>query len=749
MQKHTDNRSESVSAPVDHTSLRDDDLMTPVFSLAGVITKVRAPVVRLRQWWSSRLPNWQQMISPPKVMRSVQLGLISSLLSLAVLTWYSAQETREAAARVQLTSDLVMHSQRLAKAAPNAIQGHADAFAQLSQSRSALEQGWQLLHRGGTWRGMTIPPAEPSVDIQLAALKTLWAPSAQSASRLLELESALTGFRTTLAALNKLDPVLLELAEQVANAAAQTGAGPREIAAASQLVMLTQRLGKSANEFLTPEGINQNTAFLMARDANTFSDIVTSLLEGNAMLRLSSLTNPDARSRLMTLQQTFVAYREALDPILNHLASFIAAKEGERQIFNDNEALRARFEALQQSFEYEVAGDSRMGLALWGAGSTSVLCAVLIGFLAVNNNRRRAEAADDQRLAAECERRKAIEEEQAAQQLNRQTQAAILQLMNELRRVADGDLTVRATVSEEVTGAIADSVNYTLEELCVLLNRARQTAQNVQQSSRAAQQISEELLSLTAQQAEHIRHTGETVLRLTGQIHQVAHAASESADVAQASVSAARRGEETVRSAVENMHQLRMQIQETAKRIKRLGESSLEIGDITELISGITEQTQVLALNAAIQAAAAGESGRGFAVVAEEVQRLAERCAESVRQIGALIKIIQEDAQEAVSAMERSTQGVVNGGRLADDAGAALADIARVSGHLAALIQGISASATEQSTLANSVASHIRNILALTEHTQHGTQQTAQAIQSLDEVAEDLNRAMARFTVTV
>jgi twitching motility protein PilJ len=195
------------------------------------------------------------------------------------------------------------------------------------------------------------------------------------------------------------------------------------------------------------------------------------------------------------------------------------------------------------------------------------------------------------------------------------------------------------------------------------------------------------------------------------------------------------------------MHEIREQIQDTSKRIKRLGESSQEIGEITELISDITEQTNVLALNAAIQAASAGEAGRGFSVVAEEVQRLAERSAEAAKQIGALVRTIQTDTHDAVAAMEKSTQGVVEGARLSDAAGAALNDISQVSNRLAELISGISMATGHQATSANGVAQNIQHILTVTEQTQDGTQQTAQSIHKLSVLAQELKNSVARFRI--
>lgn len=319
--------------------------------------------------------------------------------------------------------------------------------------------------------------------------------------------------------------------------------------------------------------------------------------------------------------------------------------------------------------------------------------------------------------------------------------------MNELQEVADGDLTVQATVSEDITGAIADSVNYTVEELRELVVRVIKTSEQVARASNGAQQVSTELLGAAERQSREIQDASSTTMRLAGLITDVSRSALESADVARQSVAAAEQGATAVQNAIRGMQEIREQIQETSKRIKRLGESSQEIGEITELISDITEQTNVLALNAAIQAASAGEAGRGFSVVAEEVQRLAERSGEAAKQIGALVRTIQTDTHDAVAAMEKSTQGVVEGARLSDAAGAALADISRVSNRLGELIGDMSHATDRQATQATGVADKMQEILSVTEHAQQGTRQTAQSIHELATLAQELKDSVSRFRV--
>jgi twitching motility protein PilJ len=319
--------------------------------------------------------------------------------------------------------------------------------------------------------------------------------------------------------------------------------------------------------------------------------------------------------------------------------------------------------------------------------------------------------------------------------------------MNELQSVAEGDLTQEATVTEDITGAIADSVNYTVEELRQLVDQVHQTARRVTQTTAQVDDTSTQLLAASTEQLREIRETGQSMLDMAGRINRVAGQAQESAQVARLSLQAAESGLVAVRNAMGGMNTIRDHIQETSKRIKRLGESSQEIGEITELISDITEQTHVLALNAAIQAAAAGEAGRGFSVVAEEVQRLAERSADATRQIAALVKTIQTDTQDAVAAMERSTEGVVAGARLSDSAGAALTQIDQVSRRLADLIEQISSAAVREAEAANGVAGDIQHIFTVTEQTGEGTRSTALQVRELSRIADELRQSVERFKI--
>jgi twitching motility protein PilJ len=225
----------------------------------------------------------------------------------------------------------------------------------------------------------------------------------------------------------------------------------------------------------------------------------------------------------------------------------------------------------------------------------------------------------------------------------------------------------------------------------------------------------------------------------------MAEESTKSAEIAQQSVDIAAAGGSTVRRTISGMDNIREQIQETSKRIKRLGESSQEIGNIVELIEDIADQTNILALNAAMQAAMAGESGRGFAVVADEVQRLAERSANATKQIDALVKTIQADTNEAVSSMESSTSEVVSGAKLAEDAGEALQRIEQVSQEIAGVTQTMAARLQQQSQEAGSIDETMSVVQGITSQTSEGTEQTTQSIETLAQMAEQLRQTVARF----
>lgn len=432
-------------------------------------------------------------------------------------------------------------------------------------------------------------------------------------------------------------------------------------------------------------------------------------------LQAAAMLSQDAASaRLTELEQAWAKLREQLSAG----ASPALASGSDTVVLKSQQAWLA----------YQAQGMTGWWLALSVvAGLIALGLLVLIGYRQVQSARSRFEDIESTNLS---------------------NQEAILNLLDEMGDLADGDLTVKAEVAENITGAIADSINYTIDSLRDLVAEINRATEQVNQATAQAQNTSDSLLSAAELQSQQITETSEAVNHMTQSMLQVSSNAEEASAVARRSLDVATQGSQAVQNTIVGMNEIRTQIQETSKRIKRLGESSQEISEIVDLISDITEQTNILALNAAIQAASAGEAGRGFTVVAEEVQRLAERSSEATKQISAIVKTIQTDTNGAVSAMEKSTEGVVEGARLSDAAGQALGEIENVTNNLARLIEGISTATEAQTQAATTVSLNMQQIQSITSQTSDGTRETANSIGQLTSLAEELRASVAGFKLS-
>jgi twitching motility protein PilJ len=663
------------------------------------------------------------------------LGVIFAVLfaAAAVIVFIDNRAATFGTVYVSTSAQMRMLTQRIAKAAQTGLIGSPEAFKQLQQSRQEFITALKLLTEGGQAGDVSLPPTSDAVRPSLDALTKQWEKTDRSVQLVLEQSKNLIGLGNAVRQINNNNPILLDLAEQIQALKLQAQAPAREISLSGQLVMLTQRLAKNANSMLGADVIDPEVAFLMGKDTTTFRDLLQGMTKGSDVLRISATKDPEQLAKLADLDKANQEFQSAVASILGNLQALVNAKQAGRRVVDDSEPLLAAAQKLGDAYEQELGGRTTNFIQLTVVILSGILVIGLLIMVYLGDTRRRAEEAERQR--AEIER------------TNRANQDAILRLMNEMGNLAEGDLTVKATVTEEITGAIADSVNFTIDELRGLVGRINTTAAQVTNATEAAQKTSAQLLAAAEKQSVEIRETSASVLNMARAMSDMSSSASQSATVARQSLAAAQKGTQAVQNSISGMNEIREQIQETSKRIKRLGESSQEIGEIVELISDITEQTNVLALNAAIQAASAGEAGRGFTVVAEEVQRLAERSAEATKQIGAIVKTIQTDTQDAVSAMEKSTQGVVEGARLSDAAGQALSEIGTVSQHLSQLIEGITATTQQQAKAASTVATSMQDILNITQQTTEGTKRTAVSIGQLAELAKELKGSVAGFKI--
>ncbi len=654
------------------------------------------------------------------------LGITAGLL-LALTAFMVFEDTTlrtRNATYVTIASQMQYHTQRLAKAAGVAARGQQTAFAQVQDSRDEFAAYLKILQDGGFAFDVNVPSAASNDELKsrLEDLAQRWPESSQAATSILTAQRDLVSLAQNIAQIRVGSEEMATLAQELTGLMTQSGSIPAQVLRANRLTFLAERLGRGSAEILGSETIDPEVPFLIGKDTNDLRELVRALETGSDTLGVTALRETETRTKLAELKKQFVDFEKNVGPILRELQKLVTARQAGAKLISGSEQLQSAVGRLQEAIQAEKPVATIFATIIFGALLVLVLILMAVVFL-----------ADSRRQATEAERE------------NKRNQEAILRLLNEMGDLADGDLTIRAQVTEDITGAIADSMNYTIDELRTLVAGVNNAAIQVTQKTEHAQSISAELLGAAERQSKEIEETTAQVLQVSRSISEVSSTAEEGARVAQRSLAAADKGRTAVENSISGMNDIREQIQETSKRIKRLGESSQEIGEIVELISDITEQTNVLALNAAIQAASAGEAGRGFSVVAEEVQRLAERSGEATKQIGAIVKTIQADTQDAVAAMEKSTTGVVEGAKLSDAAGQALSEIDFVTKNLAQLIHTISSATQTQASATNKVAQNMQDILEITRQTTRGTQQAAGSIRDLATVAQELKSSVSGF----
>jgi twitching motility protein PilJ len=673
----------------------------------------------------AKMPRKVPFVGGLPIVRQFQvLGilLVTFLVIAALIMNLDSRTASQATASTATATEMQMLSQRLARGASLASQGQAAAFGVVKNSRERFKTDLDALVKGGTVKGVALDAVQDdALNALLRDIKTRWERVDANLERLMDNQQSLTDLAKGLTAITQGVNRVVEVSQQVGS----SGAGAREVEGATQLAALAQRIAKNAVALVSSADADPEIAAVLGKDAVTFRDVQNGLARAVDAPRPAGGRSEDPRSTLGELTKRAGAFDAGVAAFSQNMGRLVSAKLAARSINNDAEGLLN--ESTQLAEIYEGGGKSRVPLWVAIIFTVFALCTLLLlgkVFL------------DDARVHA-------FESEEE----NKRNQEAILRLLNEMGNLADGDLTVQASVTEDVTGAIADSINFTIEELRTLVRGINSATDQVTKATQDAQAISNRLFEASQRQNKEIHQASASVLQMTQSINEVSHSAGQSAKVAQQSLSAAEKGTQSVQNQIAGMNEIRAQIQDTSKRIKRLGESSLEIGEIVELISDLTEQTNILALNAAIQAASAGEAGRGFTVVAEEVQRLAERSGEATKEIEAIVKTIQADTQDAVAAMEKSTVGVVEGTKLSDTAGQALEEIGRVSRELAELIDGISQQTQKQSVSVTDVTRGMQGILQITEETTEGTKQTNVSIAQLTRLAAELRSSVAGFKV--
>ncbi len=622
---------------------------------------------------------------------------------------------------LQLIADLRVGLGQVTTQSRDASNGSEPAFDSLQANLNQMTETWNRLRNNDA-------STRANLATEMAAFDSIFNRVRDNSNKILESKENITFLYEVAGTLRQSLPTLQAEHNIVREILQENNAPQNQIVTAGDQIFRLERILRNVDRMLDSgnETESMNSADQFNLDASLFGRYLEGLKESDVTLGITRVTDPEAVQSLEEITAQFDFVNSSVREIFETRQSLFDAGQSSEALLDDSPLLLNAMNTLAAGIDGQADTRQPNPITIIALAVLAALCLAWVGIQVYQGTRSRlVDTANT----------------------NERNQNAILRLLDELADLADGDLTTTATVTEDFTGAIADSINYTIDQLRILVSRINETAVNVARASQDSQQTALHLAEASEHQAQEIAGASAAVNEMAVTIDQVSANAAESAAVAERSVSIANNGAKVVQNTIHGMDTIREQIQDTSKRIKRLGESSQEIGDIVSLINDIADQTNILALNAAIQASMAGDAGRGFAVVADEVQRLAERSAAATKQIEALVKTIQNDTNEAVISMEQTTAEVVRGARLAQDAGVALEEIENVSSSLAELINNISNAARQQASSAGHISNTMNVIQEITSQTSAGTSATADSIGNLADMASDLRESVAGFTL--
>ncbi len=686
------------------------------------ITTIRTnlPVITLaeKKNASKRLP----FINNSWILGSVVAVFILFLLITLVSSVHYAKHTTT---RSALMSQLYIQHVQLPQTMEQVLSGNATAFSQLHEHHYQLNQYTTLLVQGGLFRHEKIIPMNdhPVLDEYYQQ----WRIEAKKLGLVLSHKDSLTTLANSMRIIGVTHNQLTRRIEELINRMIEIGNLSNEIKTIESIKIHARNVARNIKNIFPNDLMVSDVTAQLAQDHAQISTFMHILSQGSNGLGSASDRDETIQDLISHVYALMRKFDDHLNNVENKIASAMAIQSIAHQIIDSNETMIDRIKALDHEIQEQ---------ALHTSSLLDMLIYILsAGFIATTV------------LFARSLRLHLRKQEIVSQNEVETAQKAIQTLLNDMKKIADGDLTVRTDITHHVTGAIADAINCTIEELHTLVEQVNQASALVVKASNQAQHVSSELLSAAQHQTTKIEETTFAVLGMTESITEVSDMATESACVAKQSLATAEKGTLAVRESIAGMNEIRSYIQDTSKRIKRLGESSQEIGEIVALITDITEQTNVLALNAALQATAAGEAGHGFMVIAQEVQRLAERSTEASKQISDLIVTIQGDTQDAIAAMERSTLGVTQGAKRSDAAGRALEEIEEVSKQLAELVTSIFDTTNMQTRAAHQVVANMEDILHITRQNTEGTRQTTASVKQITGFASELKASVSNFKV--
>jgi len=609
------------------------------------------------------------------------------------------------------TAQMRTQAQQIDSSARMAVDGNVEAFAALGSARDGFTR---ILRKLVNDQDATSSSGD-LLSAELSGLTRAWSLSDKAIETLVAQSENVKLTAQVTRDISSILPDLHARLDGSIESLLAAKASAEQVGRVQRLALLAERIDRNVQRVL--KGASQASVDQLAADSEWFEQTLAQLVDGG-------VKDVAAKASLENARSLYEGVANGVAEVKAVATDLMQIRDAEQTLYANAGALGSAISAVADKINN---ADTERAIGIRSAailGAAMLISLLMVALQISINARRRLEITN---------------------QANERNQQAILRLLDELAGLADGDLTTTATVTEDFTGAIADAINYTIDQLRVLVSSINETSKNVSAAADDAQATALHLADAAEHQAQEITGASSAISEIAMSIDQVSSNAAESASVAERSVELANTGSQVVQNTIGGMDTIREQIQETSKRIKRLGESSQEIGDIVSLINDIADQTNILALNAAIQASMAGDAGRGFAVVADEVQRLAERSGAATRQIEALVKTIQSDTHEAVSSMEQTTLEVVRGAKLAEDAGVALEEIDSTSRSLAELIQNISNAARQQASSAGHISNTMNIIQEITSQTSAGTTATAQSIGKLASITNELRNSVDGF----
>lgn len=696
----------------------------PKFRLATSIAEIRTNLPVLALPVKKNVPKHISILSNSRILGII---LIFFMFFLSVSMIISGQQTKRNMTQSALISQLQIHHLWLSTTIQQALSGDATAFTQLQRNQQQLNQTLTLLSLGGIYRDEKIAPiSKQPLSLNLEAYHNNWQPETKKIDLILSHKESLLKLGSSMRAISITQSQLARRIDELINRMKEIGNFSQQMRTMEVIRMQVRNIARNIRTIFPNELPLAEITTQLVQDRAQLSVIIQSLSQGDNGLGSASDKDETIQDLLSHIHLLLRRFDDHMHVVQMEIPLAIAAQLASHQIADKNEVMLDMIKELDHQMHEQSTHTAFLLNSLIYMLSAGL---VIVSILFIRSLRPNASAS-----------RQELNEIEKAQN-------AIQLLLNDMKRIADGNLTVRTDISNPMIGPIADAINFTIEELHTLVEQVNHASALVVQASNQAQHVSSELLTAAHQQSARIEETTMAVVGMMESITEVSDMATESARVAKQSLSTAEKGTLAVRESIAGMNEIRTYIQDTSKRVKRLGESSQEVGEVVALITDITDQTNVLALNAALQATAAGEAGHGFTVIAQEVQRLAERSAEASKQISELITTIQGDTQDAIAAMERSTLGVAKGAKRSDAAGQALEEIEQVSKQLAQLISNIFDVTNTQTQAAHKVVANMEEILHITRRNTEGTGQTTASVKQITGFASELKASVSSFKV--